>query len=358
MLIDSIISDHRISRHVRSLGHFETPFTHTISLPYFRILVLKDGQIVEQGTFRDLLAKEGIFANMWADQVSAEEPLFSTGEGSIMKKEKEPEVPGYDVGTPVAEDLVDVTVPDQSSVSGDAATTDAVPGQEVDEKIEVPFTEEPEEQPPAEEPSQPISYAQAAAAPPQDENSVVSKIPQGVAFPSSGSESAVAFPTSSEGDEAAQEPVVSSTDKQAPVAFPSAGDDAPVAFPTSEDAPQITPAATPKSPLSPAVTFNVENAPARSGTPDPTGSKRKRISSQNFQRIARRISFGPKRSGSSSSLIASQALLGRESSKEGSVQGEGSTRASVDDSPSGSIQGEDSKKLKKKDKKDKKKGTK
>lgn len=34
-----------------------------------RILVLKDGQIVEQGGHRELLEQNGIFAKMWADQV-------------------------------------------------------------------------------------------------------------------------------------------------------------------------------------------------------------------------------------------------------------------------------------------------
>jgi hypothetical protein len=37
----------------------------------FSIIVLRDGQIIEQGTHRELLAKDGIFASMWADQISA-----------------------------------------------------------------------------------------------------------------------------------------------------------------------------------------------------------------------------------------------------------------------------------------------
>lgn len=43
-----------------------------------RIVVLKDGGIVEQGSHRELLGQDGLFASMWAQQVSAsEEPLTS-----------------------------------------------------------------------------------------------------------------------------------------------------------------------------------------------------------------------------------------------------------------------------------------
>ncbi|EDR09151.1 uncharacterized protein LACBIDRAFT_249450, partial [Laccaria bicolor S238N-H82] len=45
------------------------------------ILVLKDGHIVEQGTHKELMALDGIFASMWADQVSStEDPPVSIGE--------------------------------------------------------------------------------------------------------------------------------------------------------------------------------------------------------------------------------------------------------------------------------------
>lgn len=35
--------------------------------------MLKDGQIVEQGTHRELLERNGVFATMWADQNSSDE---------------------------------------------------------------------------------------------------------------------------------------------------------------------------------------------------------------------------------------------------------------------------------------------
>jgi hypothetical protein len=56
------------------------------------ILVLKDGQIVEQGSHKELLALNDVFASMWADQISASnEPVIVVGETVTA------EVPGYSV---------------------------------------------------------------------------------------------------------------------------------------------------------------------------------------------------------------------------------------------------------------------
>lgn len=35
---------------------------------------MKDGQVVEQGTHSELLAMNGLFAQMWADQISSTDP--------------------------------------------------------------------------------------------------------------------------------------------------------------------------------------------------------------------------------------------------------------------------------------------
>jgi hypothetical protein len=87
-----------------------------------------------------------------------------------------------------------------------------------------------------------------------------------------------------------------------PIAFPTS-DSAPIAFPTStsdESASQKAPSTT----QVPAITFAPEvSTPERTGTPDPEAdTKRKRISSQNFQRLARRISVTTKRAGSISNI--------------------------------------------------------
>src|SRR5260221_4790015 len=91
-----------------------------------------------------------------------------------------------------------------------------------------------------------------------------------------------------------------------PVAFPKAN---PVVFPTSDSGPVAFPgstsdeAASQKAPSvtqTPGITFAQEvGTPERTGTPDPESeTKRKLISSQNFQRLARRISITTRRAGS------------------------------------------------------------
>ena len=110
----------------------------------------------------------------------------------------------------------------------------------------------------------------------------------------------IAFPTSSE-----PEP------ESAPVAFPSSADDeiteqqppaAPIAFPASDEPETSSQAPTTDAPggaASPGITFAPETAQDRERSPsDPDEPKRKRISSQNFQRLARRISVSARRTGS------------------------------------------------------------
>ncbi|KAG2741443.1 P-loop containing nucleoside triphosphate hydrolase protein [Suillus brevipes Sb2] len=49
------------------------------------IMVLKDGRIVEQGSHRELLELNGLFASMWADQISAsEDPKVAAGYNSCL----------------------------------------------------------------------------------------------------------------------------------------------------------------------------------------------------------------------------------------------------------------------------------
>jgi ATP-binding cassette subfamily B (MDR/TAP) protein 6 len=56
------------------------PFCHCRQLTGHRILVLKDGHIVEKGSHKELLALDGISASMWADQVSGSEDGLSAKE--------------------------------------------------------------------------------------------------------------------------------------------------------------------------------------------------------------------------------------------------------------------------------------
>lgn len=266
------------------------------------ILVLKDGQIVEQGSHKELLALDGIFASMWADQVSSDDPVHSV-EDTSMKRE----VSGYVVEAPepiAAEDgKHDTTsiVPDFSAAKFSADDVDTVPGPSL--AAEVPGEH------------------------------------QGRAEPT-----AIAFPMS-EIDASDAQPVTSdSTDVLA-----SSAPIKPLTSSTTEEQPPPEPVAAPTQ--GPAVTFGEGVNPPRTGTPDPESEpKRKRISSQNFQRLARRISITTRRQSSSSILPS----LKRDNSPRVSTEGRG--EGSPTESPAGSIKGDaDKGKLKKKDKKEKNK---
>ncbi|KAG0708291.1 P-loop containing nucleoside triphosphate hydrolase protein [Suillus ampliporus] len=67
------------------------------------IMVLKDGRIVEQGSHKELLELNSLFASMWADQISAsEDPKVS---------------PGYDVGVDDDAPVVDITESETRSMA-------------------------------------------------------------------------------------------------------------------------------------------------------------------------------------------------------------------------------------------------
>ena len=137
-----------------------------------------------------------------------------------------------------------------------------------------------------------------------------------------------------------------------PVAFPTS-DSAPIAFPTSisdETASQKAPSTT----QAPGITFaQGVSTPERTGTPDPESeTKRKRISSQNFQRIARRLSVTTKRAGSISGIPILGNLRRDATSASGSTQAQESTEGEAgpkvsSESPAPSISDSDRDKTKK-----------
>ncbi len=244
----------------------------------FRILVLKDGQIIEQGHFKELIQiSDGAFASMWADQVTS-----SDDPASIKKK-----VSGYSLGTA---DEAGRSYKQAEALSEDVVPTEMVQHPEI---------------------SDPIIETQVEKA-------------------------AESVPPHTEGPSAAV------------LAFQSPGTQTP-----AEAEPTVT--------SGPSVTFgtSAHSPPSRTGTPNPENEpKRKRISSQNFQRLARRLSLTTRRQGSTSSIIPGIPGLGkrdsspRVSADEGS-KAESSTARSSTETPDDS-KGEDKPKSKKKDKKGKK----
>lgn len=277
---------------------------------------------MEQGSHRELLALDGIFASMWADQISStEDPAPSIG-GTSSKKE----ITGYIADQSTSSPAEYEVEPEASQVLEAAPVTDALEVVPESAKV-VPQEEEVKDEAPT-----------AADSPP-------------IAFPTSDSQEAFS---------SIRAPSIVSPPLD-PVA-PAARAPTPLTFPTSDDEPQPPMSETTAPPaVTPGVTFgtNLNAPPGRDGTPDPESEpKRKRISSQNFQRLARRISLTTRRQ-SSSSMIPSSIIPGLKRSDSPRVSTDDSSAraepSGSNDSPAGSVKGEsDKSKLKKKDKKEKK----
>jgi len=264
------------------------------------ILVLKDGQIVEQGSHKELLALDGVFASMWASQTdSASE----------------------DPGVSIHSAKPDVSVYSVDNTEEHGATDNDVAPEETE--LVAAAESEPEK---AQEPAPITNDAEAETSAP-------------IAFPSS---------------ESAKAEHEMSLKLYSVYSEPTSPTSPVVAYPVSDDNQSTSP---PVPRAGTGVTFEA-STPPRTGTPDPDSEpKRKRISSQNFQRLARRISISTRRQGSISLIPGlkrdtSPRVSVDEGAPGGSIRGEGSSN----DSPAPSVgEDRDKKKQKKASKKDKKK---
>ena len=260
---------------------------------------------------------------MWADQVAASE---TDHEVTIdIKDLKSKEEPGYDVEQ--EEQRQPATTHEEPAASTDA--TAAEPAGEPSAPSHHTAPSEPQDELAAhDQPSEGASTA-APEVPPKD-----AEVSAPVAFPSADTESVAHAPEASAGE------------APAPVAFPGSDDTASQA--QSEAAPAVAATSTP------GVTFDptVDNTPSRTDTPDPDAEpKRKRISSQNFQRMARRISITTRRG--TTSIIPTLKRNESTNSPRGSTD-EGPSVRSDTESPAGSLNQKERKKIIKKEKKDKK----
>ncbi|EJD03189.1 uncharacterized protein FOMMEDRAFT_108336 [Fomitiporia mediterranea MF3/22] len=265
------------------------------------ILVLKNGQIVEQGSHRELLEMSGVFATMWADQIRAEDPQFVTLEG---KKE----ISGYNVEQP--DKGTDAEVPKSSEPQEDVAGSAAVSEVNIKEATAPSAIDGQVKE------KQPKTFAAVAASEPATDAPVVHNQSE----PSTSSGAPVQFPSS-----------------EAPVAFPSG----PVSFPSTGETEAQSDLATSPGPTGVTFDNSVRDSP-RSGTPDPADPKRKRTASQNFQRFARRVSLVGRRQGSVPAVQGSPLKddkKGRDSRDEGSERGDGSGSVRGEgESPAASVQ--------------------
>ncbi|KAG6813687.1 hypothetical protein H0H92_008535 [Tricholoma furcatifolium] len=276
------------------------------------ILVLKDGQIVEQGSHKELLSQDGIFATMWADQVSTSDDRISMDDTSVKK-----EVSGYAVEEPVEQAEVEA-IP-AASESSEAPAADAAT--EVPEVIAVQQTKL-------------IAFPTGDDTPeiePQQEEVVSSSPLIHAPVPITPVMAPLAFPTSDEPEDEVETPAQIQSQPDTP----------------KPDSERVS------TPQAPAVSFpaHLNTPPSRTGTPDPESEpKRKRISSQNFQRLARRISTTARRQ--SAAILPNIPIPGLKRDSPRVSVDDNSQRREGTDSPAGSIRG-DGEGKKKKEKKDK-----
>jgi ATP-binding cassette subfamily B (MDR/TAP) protein 6 len=233
---------------------------------------------VEQGSHKELLSFNGIFAKMWADQISADkraQSIGSPGKESVLGYliDDVTEFAAEPLELPL-EDAVEAT-PKQVIEDADKATDTeliANPSEIMQEPTEPEQSAAPtadQEQSGEGEPQRAQgSYAQVAAAAPTG-SSVVKERTQTEAAP-------------------------------VPIAFPGKGDET-----SSQHGSSIAPATSGNVTFSP----GVDSPPSRPDTPEGDSKpKRKRLSSQNFQRLARRISLGGKRTDSATSISSQTAV--------------------------------------------------
>ncbi|KAI0249585.1 hypothetical protein BJV78DRAFT_1129371 [Lactifluus subvellereus] len=292
------------------------------------ILVLKDGQIIEQGNHKQLLELNGVFAAMWADQISA--------------------VGGLPVGGGLGEAVGGYQIDDAIRGPFDESITQDIDAAPTQDTTEPPPDAPVEETAPTQDTVLGGTRPQAA---PSLDGSVVAAVAvtqvddAPVTFPLSEASASKAAPLKE------VNPVALATPDSAPVAFPGSSSDEAASQRASSTA------------QTPGITFAPEvGTPERRGSPDPDAEpKRKRISSQNFQRLARRISVTTRRAGSVSGI----PILGnlRRDASSASASASAPAQASTDsdvgptatsESPDPSIQSEpDKDKAKKKEKKEK-----
>jgi len=180
--------------------------------------------------------------------------------------------------------------------------------------------------------------------------------------PAASASPVVAFPSSEDPQEeiGAAAPT---DDAPAAVAFPSSDSPAPVAFPASPDDAQSQRTSSvlerTQTPQATGVTFQDTQAPPRSSTPntpDPDGKRRRTLSTQGIQRIARRMSISRRQESSSSIPKMAGAFMSGLKRESTSASKDDNNTKDAKESPNASVSSDIGKsKSKKKEKKDKRK---
>ncbi|OJT12750.1 Heavy metal tolerance protein [Trametes pubescens] len=303
---------------------------------------LSDGRIVEQGTHSELLALGGNFATMWADQVSStDEAVSAHRKSAVLTGFDVEDVPAQDPVV-IAEDLEAVPQVGTEEVAQDALA-DGEPAVESAPEVVADEATAPVAFPSTDSAEDAVEAAPESSAEPVPEASAAAP----VAFPTSANDTApVSFPSSD----------------AAPLAFPTSDSPVPVAFPGSPDTASQREGSVAERAQNPGVTFQEAHTPSRTGTPDPEadGKRRRTLSTQGIQRLARRISITTRRqgsgSGSSIPAIAGSFIPGlKRAETANSNKDEGSSsKDTPKDSPSASVSSDIGKAKLTKSKKEKK----
>jgi hypothetical protein len=281
--------------------------------------VLKDGEIIESGSHKSLLAADGVFAAMWAEQVSTENDGLRLDIPSAERKVPSgyeipltagPKAPIDITETPVGREAMLPTEPPGSSFAGPGLVVP--PADIIEPKVEA-----------KEDVQAPAEGLNVAAQGPLTE----SVIPEpGVVAEETGPESsAEAVPEQKPAEGGPSYAAVAATEptseSSAAIAFPSSPE-APVAFPSdnrsiTQEPGTATPipgdhgadtASVTTSTAAAGITFSPAATSSRPQTPE-AGEKRKRTASQNLQRLARRMSLGGRRSSVQAAEAAKAAQI-------------------------------------------------
>ncbi|KAG8709981.1 hypothetical protein FRC09_000368 [Ceratobasidium sp. 395] len=329
------------------------------------------GEIVESGSHRELVERDGRFAAMWADQISSADDTRSIQEAN---KADTSDVPGYAVDAPEHDNneahilpVPAVDTPDNLSLlPGPDGPVSLGPG-----PVSIPV----EHLPPAISSEELAAKTEALNSEVQPDVSFAAVVSGGAA-PKAEAEAAAAdkadetveTPAAVVESPKADEEAGKAENGSAAVAFPGSDSStpAPVSFPKGDDDASVTGSARPplKETTSGTSTPGVTFAPGVDGERIKAAAQRFRKisqgaaakSGQSFARLARRMSQGPSRQASVSST-------GRVTSPPPDSPGfprmsrEGSARPSTDAEAADSGSVADSDKKKKKDKKDKRKSS-
>lgn len=308
--------------------------------------MLKDGQIVEQGSHSELLALNGEFAKMWAAQVQGAEDVPHNG-----SHQKEA-VSGYSVEDPATKEGAEPIVAQVEHLVDSPAAVDV---ELVQDEAEGAHDE-------AEDIKEDAAEVPSGAVPDDETGSVV-PAPSGAehsqeATTAVDDQAPVAFPVE------AAEGVRPSGDSAAAVAFPGSDTAAPVAFafPGGDDAASQKAETLPEGAQTPGVTFQDPQSPPRVGatSPDPDGKRRRTLSTQGIQRFARRLSTSKRPDSVLSSVPRASGFIAALRREGTSTSRDDNSSKDAGDSPNASVSSEigQAKKLsKKKEKKDKRKST-